>query len=97
MRAFVFVHSTVMWMNDELIKTKALTNFFGEIREGFCLYKFIVHPHDCAVDKTNLSYIPGASIRDFESEVADLKALDLWVNKFNSLHEDLEILARQQA
>jgi len=49
------------------------------------------------VNEVDLSYIPGVSIRDFELEVADLKASDMWVNKFKSLNEDLEILARQQA
>jgi len=48
------------------------------------------------VDEVDLSYIPGVSIRDFELEVADLW-LQMRVNKFKSLHEDLEILARQQA
>uniref|UniRef100_A0A3Q3IES4 SPIN-DOC-like zinc-finger domain-containing protein n=1 Tax=Monopterus albus TaxID=43700 RepID=A0A3Q3IES4_MONAL len=54
---------------------------------------FITHPHECAVDKADLSYIPGVSIRDFEVEVADLKASDMWVNKFKSLNEDLERLS----
>lgn len=49
------------------------------------------------MDKADLSCIPGVSTRDFELEVADLKASDMWVNKFKSLNEDLEILARQQA
>uniref|UniRef100_A0A673CGC6 HAT C-terminal dimerisation domain-containing protein n=1 Tax=Sphaeramia orbicularis TaxID=375764 RepID=A0A673CGC6_9TELE len=70
---------------------------FGEFREHTRLFKFITHPHECAVDKVDLSYIPGVSIRDFEVEVADLKASDMWVNKFKSLNEDLERLARQQA
>ena len=59
--------------------------------------KFITHPHECGVDKADLSYIPGVSIRDFEIEVADLKASDMWMDKFKSLNEDLERLARQQA
>uniref|UniRef100_A0A3Q3JQM6 HAT C-terminal dimerisation domain-containing protein n=1 Tax=Monopterus albus TaxID=43700 RepID=A0A3Q3JQM6_MONAL len=70
---------------------------FGEFCEHTRLFKFITHPHECALDKADLSYIPGVSIRDFEVEVADLKASDMWVNKFKSLNEDLERLARQQA
>jgi len=65
--------------------------------ERTCLFKFITHPHECAVDEVDLSYIPGVSIRYFELEVADLKASDMWVNKFKSLTKDLEIFARQQA
>ncbi|XP_031762451.1 general transcription factor II-I repeat domain-containing protein 2-like [Xenopus tropicalis] len=70
---------------------------FGEFREHTHLFKFITYPHECAVDSTDLSYIPGVSVRDFELQVADLKASDMWVNKFKSLNEDLERLARQQA
>lgn len=70
---------------------------FGQFRERTRLFKFITHPHECTVDKVDLSYIPGVSIRDFEVEVADLKASDMWVNKFKSLNENLERLARQQA
>uniref|UniRef100_A0A3P9K9L9 HAT C-terminal dimerisation domain-containing protein n=1 Tax=Oryzias latipes TaxID=8090 RepID=A0A3P9K9L9_ORYLA len=36
-------------------------------------------------------------ILDFELQAADLKASDLWVNKFKSMNEDLERLERQQA
>ncbi len=70
---------------------------FGEFLEHTRLFNFITHPHECAVDKADLSYIPGVSIRDFELEAADLKASDIWVNKFKSLNEDLERLAQQQA
>ena len=70
---------------------------FVEFRERTRLFKFIIHPHECAVDKADLSYIPDVSIKDFEVEVADLKASDMWVIKFKSLNEDLEELARQQA
>lgn len=49
------------------------------------------------MDKVDLSCFPGVSIRDYEVEVADLKASDMWVNKFKSLNDDLERLARQQA
>ncbi|XP_066218890.1 general transcription factor II-I repeat domain-containing protein 2B-like [Saccopteryx leptura] len=66
---------------------------FGEFCERACLFKFITHPHECAVDSTNLSYIPSVSIRDFELQAADLKASDMWANKFKSLNEDLERLA----
>ncbi len=66
---------------------------FGEFCEHTRLFNFITHPHECAVDKADLSYIPGVSIRDFELEAADLKASDIWVNKFKSLNEDLERLA----
>ena len=34
---------------------------------------------------------------DFELEVADLKASEIWVNKFKSLNDDLEKFARQLA
>ena len=77
-----------------------LTSFkerFGDFREHTSLFKFITHPHECAVDKVKLSVIPGVSVRDFEVEVADLKASDMWVNKFKSLNEELERLAREQA
>uniref|UniRef100_A0A3Q0RY82 HAT C-terminal dimerisation domain-containing protein n=1 Tax=Amphilophus citrinellus TaxID=61819 RepID=A0A3Q0RY82_AMPCI len=37
------------------------------------------------------------TVQDFELQVADMKASDMWVNKFKSLNEDLERLARQQA
>uniref|UniRef100_A0A3Q3G864 HAT C-terminal dimerisation domain-containing protein n=1 Tax=Kryptolebias marmoratus TaxID=37003 RepID=A0A3Q3G864_KRYMA len=70
---------------------------FGEFHEHTRLFKFITHSHKCTVDKANLSYLPGVSIRDFEVEVADLMASDMWVNKFKTLNEDLERLARQQA
>lgn len=70
---------------------------FGEFRERTHLFKFITHPHECAVDSADLSYIPGISLKDFELQAADLKASDMWVNKFKSLNEDLERLARQQA
>ncbi|XP_034044554.1 lymphocyte antigen 75-like [Thalassophryne amazonica] len=70
---------------------------FGAFREHTRLFKFITHPHECEVDKADLIYIPGVSIRDFEIEVADLKASEMWVNKFKTLYEDLEGLARQQA
>ncbi|GLD61856.1 general transcription factor II-I repeat domain-containing protein 2-like protein [Lates japonicus] len=55
------------------------------------------HPsNECSLNTADLSYIPGVSIRDFEAEVADLKASDMWVNKFKSLNEDLERIARQK-
>ncbi|XP_034019583.1 zinc finger BED domain-containing protein 5-like [Thalassophryne amazonica] len=63
---------------------------FGEFREHTRLFKFITHPHEREVDKADLIYIPGVSIRDFEIEVADLKASEMWVNKFKTLNEDLE-------
>ena len=59
---------------------------FEEFRQRTSLFKFITHQHES-----------GVSIRNFELEVADLKVLDVWVNKFKSLNEHLEILARQQA
>uniref|UniRef100_A0A673B181 HAT C-terminal dimerisation domain-containing protein n=1 Tax=Sphaeramia orbicularis TaxID=375764 RepID=A0A673B181_9TELE len=75
------------FMSDLLQSFKARS---GEFREHTRLFKFITHPHECAVDKVDLSYIPGVSIRDFEVEVADLKASDMWVNKFKSLNEDFK-------
>ena len=70
---------------------------FEEFRERTSLFKFITHSHECAVNEVDLSYIPGVSIRNFELEVANLKVLVVWVSKFKSLNEHLEILARQQA
>lgn len=70
---------------------------FGEFREHTQLFKFITHPNECSLNTADLSYIPGVSNRDFETEVADLKASDMWVNKFKTLNEDLERLARQKA
>ena len=61
---------------------------FGGFRECSWLFEFITPPHERAVNKADLSYIPGAFIRDFELEVADLKASNKWVNKFKSLNED---------
>ncbi|QQP49983.1 General transcription factor II-I repeat domain-containing protein 2-like, partial [Caligus rogercresseyi] len=70
---------------------------FGDFRQHTLLFRFITHPHECALDAAELSYIPGVSVGEFELEVADLKASDMWVNKFKSLNEELEKLARQQA
>ena len=47
---------------------------FGGFRGGTCLFKFITHSHKGTLDKPDLSYIPGVSIRELELEVADLKA-----------------------
>ncbi|CAG6022017.1 unnamed protein product [Menidia menidia] len=41
--------------------------------------RFITHPNKCSLNTADLSYIPGVSVRDFEAEVADLKASDMWV------------------
>ncbi|KAJ4930969.1 hypothetical protein JOQ06_025270 [Pogonophryne albipinna] len=49
------------------------------------------------VDKIDLTCIPGVSIGDFELEVADLKASDMWMSKFKSLNGELESLTRQRA
>ncbi|RVE58859.1 hypothetical protein OJAV_G00198850 [Oryzias javanicus] len=70
---------------------------FGEFREHTRLFKFITHPIECSLNAVDLGYIPGVSVRDFEAEVADLKASDMWGNKFKSLNEDLESIARQKA
>ncbi|KAM4585719.1 general transcription factor II-I repeat domain-containing protein 2A [Fundulus diaphanus] len=70
---------------------------FGEFREHTRLFKFITHPNESSLNAADLSYIPGVSVRDFEAEVADLKASDMWVNKFKSLNEDLKRIARQKA
>uniref|UniRef100_A0A3B3HBW8 DUF4371 domain-containing protein n=1 Tax=Oryzias latipes TaxID=8090 RepID=A0A3B3HBW8_ORYLA len=70
---------------------------FGQFCECTRLFKFITHTHECAADSTDLRYIPGVSVRDFELEAVDLKASDLWMNEFKSLNEDLERLERQQA
>ena len=68
-----------------------------EFRERTSLFKFITHPHECPVNEVDFSYIPGVSMKNFEFEVADLRVLDVRVNKFKSLNEHLEILARRQA
>ena len=70
---------------------------FVEFRECTHLFKFITHPHECAVDRADLSFIPDVSIKDFVVELADLKASDMWAIKFKSLDEDLEELACQRA
>ena len=46
------------------------------------------------MNKVDLSYIPGVSIRNFEFKATDLKVSNVWVNKFKSLNEHLEILVR---
>ncbi|XP_076802838.1 general transcription factor II-I repeat domain-containing protein 2B-like isoform X2 [Clavelina lepadiformis] len=100
--AFIVSNPTQQFNIQQLVgfTTNLLQSFkerFEEFRERTSLFKFITHPHDCAVDEVDLSYIPGVSVRDFELEVADLKASEIWVNKFKSLNDDLEKLARQQA
>ncbi|KAJ3585351.1 hypothetical protein NHX12_014072 [Muraenolepis orangiensis] len=50
---------------------------FGEFREHTRLFKFITHPNECSLNTADLNYIPGVSVRDFEAEVADLKASDI--------------------
>ena len=45
------------------------------------------------MDKADLTCIPDVSIRDFEVEVADLKASDM----LKSLNGELERLVRQRA
>ncbi|XP_033834271.1 general transcription factor II-I repeat domain-containing protein 2-like [Periophthalmus magnuspinnatus] len=70
---------------------------FGEFREHTRLFKFITHPNECSLNTADLSYIPGVFVRDFETEVADLKASDMWVNKFKSLNEDLERIATTES
>lgn len=40
----------------------------GEFHERTHLFKFINHPHACAVDSADLCYIPGVSVRDFERQ-----------------------------
>uniref|UniRef100_A0A3B3DEU4 Uncharacterized protein n=1 Tax=Oryzias melastigma TaxID=30732 RepID=A0A3B3DEU4_ORYME len=76
---------------------KLFKSRFGEFREHTRLFKLITHRIECSLNAVDLSYIPGVSIRDFEAEVADLKASDMWGNKFKSLNEDLESIARQKA
>lgn len=49
------------------------------------------------MDKDDLSYIPDVSIKDFEVELADLKASDMWMITFKTLNEDMEELAHQRA
>ncbi|XP_067931042.1 uncharacterized protein [Watersipora subatra] len=57
-----------------------LQSFKGRVREfRECnhLFKFITHINECANDSTDLSYIPGVSVRDFELQAADLRASDV--------------------
>ena len=56
---------------------------FGEFHERSSLFKFITHPHECAMGEAHLSCIPGVSIGDFEMEVADLTSSDIWVASSN--------------
>lgn len=56
---------------------KSFKTRFGEFREHARLFKFITHPNECSLNTADLSYIPGVSVRDFEVEVADLKASDM--------------------
>lgn len=73
-------------------------NFHGlllQLHSG--LFKFTTHPNECSLNTADLSCIPDVSLRDFEAEVADLKASEMWVNKFKSLNEELEKIARQKA
>ena len=70
---------------------------FGEFRDRTRLFKYITHPHKSAADSADQSRILGVSVRDFELQAAELKASDMWVNKFKSLNKHLEILARRQA
>ena len=77
------------------IPPASMQTCYKKSSSGTRLFKFIPHPHECAVDSTDRSYIP--AVRDFELQAADLKASDMWVNKFKSLNEDLERLTGQQA
>uniref|UniRef100_A0A3Q2QQW0 HAT C-terminal dimerisation domain-containing protein n=1 Tax=Fundulus heteroclitus TaxID=8078 RepID=A0A3Q2QQW0_FUNHE len=54
---------------------------FGEFREHTRLFKFITHPNESSLNTADRSYIPGVSVSDFEAELADLKASDMWLNK----------------
>ena len=65
---------------------------FGYFRDHKNLFKFITHPHECAEDKVNLSFIP--DVRDFDVEVVDMKTSDIWLNKIKSLNEDLKRASR---
>ncbi|KAM3593852.1 uncharacterized protein V6R79_023473 [Siganus canaliculatus] len=95
------VHDRTIVMEKKLAgcTTSLLQSFkarFGEFREHTRLFKFITHPNECSLNTADLSYISGVSVRDFEAEVADLKASDMWVSKFKSLNEDLERITRQK-
>ena len=70
---------------------RALENFASAL----VFFSSSPRPHECAVDIAELSYMPGVSVRDFELQAADHKASETWANKFKSLDEDLERLARQ--
>lgn len=61
--------------------TSSLLQSF-KTRFGEFRFKFITHPNECSLNTADLSYIPSVS------------ASDMWVNKFKSLNEDLERIAR---
>ncbi|KAK0144896.1 General transcription factor II-I repeat domain-containing protein 2A [Merluccius polli] len=75
----------------------AFKSRFGDFRELTTIFKFITHPHECALDESHLSCIPGVSIGDLELEVADMTASDIWMAKFKALNVQLEGIARQRA
>lgn len=41
---------------------QSFKSHFGEFRDRTRHFRFITHPHECAVDSADLSYIPGVSV-----------------------------------
>uniref|UniRef100_A0A3B5B0A8 Uncharacterized protein n=1 Tax=Stegastes partitus TaxID=144197 RepID=A0A3B5B0A8_9TELE len=69
-------------------RLQSLKAHFGEFRKHTHLFKFITHPNECSLNTTNLSYIPGVSIRDSEAEEFSLMNLikDKKRNKLTDSH-----------
>ncbi|TWW65507.1 hypothetical protein D4764_21G0004070 [Takifugu flavidus] len=72
------VHDRTIIMANQVEATQSFKARFGEFREHSSLFKFITHPNECSLNTADLSYIPDVTVRDFEAEVADLKASEMW-------------------
>uniref|UniRef100_A0A8C5EAW6 HAT C-terminal dimerisation domain-containing protein n=1 Tax=Gouania willdenowi TaxID=441366 RepID=A0A8C5EAW6_GOUWI len=88
----------VVDMTEHLNQLNVKMQGIGNTLELFIMDLETIHHPSKRVftEYSRLSYIPDVSLRDFEAEVADLKASDMWVNKFKSLNDDLERIAREK-